>query len=57
MLGRFDHVLVVPDDGLELLLDGVGHLGSEPDIGFQKISEKFVGLFEFLFDVVEVLFV
>ncbi len=54
MLGRFDHVLVVPNDGLKLLLDGVGHLGGEPDIGFQKIGEEFVRLFEFLFDVVEV---
>ncbi len=54
MLRRFDHVFVVPNDGLELLLDGVGHLGSEPDVGFQKISEKFVCLFEFFFDVVEV---
>jgi len=48
---------VVPNDGLELLLDGVGHLGSEPDIGFQKISEEFVRLFEFFFDVVEVFLV
>ncbi len=57
MLGRFNHVLVVPDNGFELLLDGFGHLGGEPDIGFQKIGEKFVGLLDFLFDVVEVFLV
>jgi len=53
----FNHVLVVPNDGFELLLDGVGHLGGEPDIGFQKVGEKFVSLLEFFFDVVEVFFV
>ena len=30
MLCRFDHVLVVPDDGLELLLDGVCLLYTSP---------------------------
>jgi hypothetical protein len=48
MLCRFNHVLVVPNDGFELLLDGVGHFGGEPDIGFQEVGEKFVRLLEFL---------
>ncbi len=45
MLGRFNHILMVPNDRFELLLDGVGHFGGEPDIGFQKVGEKFVSLF------------
>ncbi len=45
MLGRFNHVLVVPDDRFELFLDGIGHFEGEPDIGFQKIGKKFVSLF------------
>ena len=57
MLCRFNHVLVVPNDGFELLLDGVGHFGGEPDIGFQKVGEKFVRLLEFFFDVVEMFLV
>jgi hypothetical protein len=32
MLGRFNHVFVVMHNGLELLFDGVGDLGGEPDV-------------------------
>jgi len=32
MLGRFDHVFVVMHNGLELLFDGIGDLGGEPDV-------------------------
>jgi hypothetical protein len=31
MLGRFDHVFMVKHNGVELLFDGVGDLGGEPD--------------------------
>ncbi len=44
MLSQFNYVFVVPNDGFEFFLDGVGHLGGEPNIGFQKVGEKFVCL-------------
>ncbi len=47
----------MPDYGFKFLLDGIGYLGSEPDVGVQEIGEKFVGLFQFFFDVVEMFFV
>ncbi len=57
MLGRFDYILVVPDDRFELLLDCVGYFGGEPDVGVKEVGEKFVSLFQLFFDVVEVFFV
>jgi len=52
MLGRFCHVFVMMNHCLELFLNGISHLGGEPDVGFQQIRQQFVCLVKFFFQVV-----